>query len=51
VYRKSISDWKNEYIEECGSCARRSECGGFFSSSVLYRRSKHIAPFKDGQAW
>ncbi len=50
VYRKSISDWKNEYVEECGSCARRSECGGFFSSSVLYRRSKHIAPFKDEQA-
>jgi His-Xaa-Ser system radical SAM maturase HxsC len=50
VYRKSISDWKNEYVEECGSCSRRSECGGFFSSAVLYRRSNHIRPFKDGQS-
>jgi His-Xaa-Ser system radical SAM maturase HxsC len=44
-YRKSISDWKNEYVECCGSCARRSECGGFFSSSKMYRYSDHIKPF------
>jgi His-Xaa-Ser system radical SAM maturase HxsC len=49
VYKKSISDWKNEYVEECGGCSRRSECGGFFSSSILYRRSNHIRPFKDRQ--
>src|SRR5438094_3992992 len=47
VYKKSISDWKNEYIEECDGCSRRSDCGGFFSSSVLYRRSKHIRPFTE----
>jgi His-Xaa-Ser system radical SAM maturase HxsC len=46
VYRKSISDWKNEYVEECGGCTRRHECGGFFSSSVLYRRSRYITPFR-----
>ena len=41
VARKSISDWKNEYLDECGSCAVRDQCGGFFASSSL-RRSDHI---------
>jgi His-Xaa-Ser system radical SAM maturase HxsC len=41
--RKSISDWKNEYLNCCGECAVRDECGGFFSSSDL-RRSTHIKP-------
>lgn len=45
VYKKSISDWKNEYVEECDKCSRRGECGGFFSSSVMYRRSAHIQAF------
>ena len=35
-YRKSISDWKNEYLDSCAPCSRRSECGGFFSSSKMY---------------
>ncbi|WP_194714264.1 His-Xaa-Ser system radical SAM maturase HxsC [Noviherbaspirillum soli] len=45
VYRKSISDWKNEYLPQCGSCARKSECGGFFSTQVMYRHSENISPF------
>jgi len=45
VYRKSISDWKNEYLPQCGSCARKSDCGGFFSSQIKYRYSAHISPF------
>ncbi len=45
VYRKSISDWKNEYVDECAKCSRRGDCGGFFSSSVMYRRSSHIRAF------
>jgi His-Xaa-Ser system radical SAM maturase HxsC len=44
--RRSISDWKNEYMPECGGCARKIECGGFFSSSKL-RYSAHIKPFHD----
>ncbi len=44
-YRKSISDWKNEYLEECTNCTRKSECGGFFSSSKMYRHSDHIQAF------
>jgi His-Xaa-Ser system radical SAM maturase HxsC len=42
--RKSISDWKNEYMPECSGCARMSDCGGFFSSARL-RYSRHIKPF------
>lgn len=41
--RRSISDWKQEYIPECEGCSVRERCGGFFASSAL-RRSAHIAP-------
>jgi len=41
VARKSISDWKNEYLDECAGCAAQERCGGLFSSSTL-RRSDHI---------
>lgn len=27
---KSISDWKNKYIDVCSDCSLRSKCGGFF---------------------
>jgi len=46
-YRKSISDWKNEYAEECGGCKRLNECGGFFSSGIKHGYSKHLVPFND----
>ena len=45
-YQKSISDWKNEYVEECTGCLRKNECGGFFSSSKKYKYSDHIKPLK-----
>jgi len=44
-YRKSISDWKNEYLDECVSCNRRGECGGLFSSAKMYKHSKYIKAF------
>jgi His-Xaa-Ser system radical SAM maturase HxsC len=44
-YRKSISDWKNEYLDACEPCRRREECGGFFSSSKRYKHSAHITAF------
>lgn len=44
--RKSISDWKNEYMPECEPCTKRAECGGFFSSAKL-RYSSHISPFSE----
>ncbi len=39
--RKSVSDWKNLYFDECSGCAQRDTCGGFFASSTL-RRSRGI---------
>ena len=45
AYRKSISDWKNEYVPECRGCTKKPECGGFFSSSRQYRYSDFIRPF------
>ena len=30
---KSISDWKNNFIDECENCNVKSECGGFFTTS------------------
>lgn len=43
--KRSISDWKNEYVDECTSCSQRHACGGFFSSSNL-ARSSHISAFE-----
>lgn len=45
-YRKSISDWKNEYLDQCAVCRRRGDCGGLFSSAKLYKHSEHIRPFQ-----
>ena len=42
--RKSISDWKNIYIESCNECVIREECGGFFQSAAK-KHSAHIVPF------
>lgn len=44
-YVKSISDWKNEYPDECSPCKRKDACGGFFSSGIRYGYSKSITPF------
>lgn len=46
-YRKSISDWKNEYATECEVCTRKSDCGGFFSSGIKHGYSKSLIPFVD----
>jgi His-Xaa-Ser system radical SAM maturase HxsC len=42
--RKSISGWKNEFLEECACCVQKSNCGGFFETGRGYH-SKHIHPF------
>jgi len=44
-YRKSISDWKNEYLDECVSCKKIGECGGLFSSAKMYKHSKYIKAY------
>jgi hypothetical protein len=38
---KSISDWKNVYINVCEACAARDVCGGFFHSGTK-RHSRAI---------
>jgi hypothetical protein len=44
--RKSICDWKYEYMPECEGCREKENCGGFFTSAKL-RYSDHIQPFAD----
>lgn len=39
--KKSISDWKNMYLDECKGCTAGSECGGFFQWATKLH-SKHI---------
>jgi His-Xaa-Ser system radical SAM maturase HxsC len=43
--RRSISDWKNRYFDECEGCAEKSVCAGFFASATI-RRARGIRPFK-----
>jgi His-Xaa-Ser system radical SAM maturase HxsC len=42
--RKSISDWKNEYMPECEGCQEKQNCGGFFASARI-RYSDYIRPY------
>lgn len=43
--RRSISDWKQEYMPECEGCAVMDQCAGFFASAKL-RYSKAIKPIR-----
>lgn len=43
--RKSISSWKNIYIEQCKECDFVNECAGFFETSRDWH-SRHIHPLK-----
>lgn len=43
--RKSISDWKNIYHEECVECTVREHCGGLFASSIQ-KHSRGISAVK-----
>ncbi len=45
AYRKSISDWKNEFAPECEPCRRKADCGGFFSSGIRHGYSQSLKPF------
>lgn len=42
--RQSISDWKNQFPEECAPCSIKDECAGFFASSGPTWRSRAVAP-------
>lgn len=41
--RRSISDWKQEYMPECNGCAVIDQCAGFFASAK-HRYSDRISP-------
>lgn len=40
--RKSISNWKNDYLNDCADCDMRGNCCGIFTTSSFY--SKNIRP-------
>ena len=40
--RKSISDWKIDYLPECSDCCKIEDCGGLFS----WNKKKHSAFIK-----
>jgi len=40
---RSISDWKNDYLDICGSCSVRDACGGVFTTSGS-RLSEQLRP-------
>jgi His-Xaa-Ser system radical SAM maturase HxsC len=40
---RSISDWKNDYLDICRSCSVRHTCGGVFTTSGN-RLSQHLHP-------
>lgn len=43
--RKSISDWKNIYFDECNKCSQLEKCGGMFASGVK-KHSNSIKAFE-----
>lgn len=45
-YRRSISDWKNRFIDTCQGCAATTACGGFFKSHSPRWESRGIRPLK-----
>jgi hypothetical protein len=47
--RKSISDWKNNYLHVCNDCDVRKRCGGFFKSAAI-KHSSHLHTIKTSGA-
>jgi His-Xaa-Ser system radical SAM maturase HxsC len=44
--KRSISDWKNIFLDECSRCAMIESCGGLFASSERMH-SKNIKAFEE----
>lgn len=44
--KKSISDWKNIYLETCNECVVQDRCGGLFQSAAK-KHSSHISAIKE----
>jgi len=47
--RKSISDYKNIYLDACEHCAVLEQCGGLFKSAEQ-QHSAHIRPLASNAA-
>lgn len=45
--RRSISDWKNTYADECDSCAARDQCCGLFSWHEKNWKPTKLKPIKE----
>lgn len=43
--QRSISDWKDIYLNECEGCSLKGQCAGFFASNKD-AHSKHIKPIR-----
>jgi His-Xaa-Ser system radical SAM maturase HxsC len=41
--RKSISDWKIDFLHECNICSMKDQCGGFFKWNLI-KHSRNIKP-------
>ncbi|KLI97861.1 His-Xaa-Ser system radical SAM maturase HxsC [Luteimonas sp. FCS-9] len=44
--RQSISNWKNDYLDACSSCAVKHRCSGFFSWVTPQWTSRAIIPIE-----
>ena len=44
--RASISDWKNEFPDECAPCDVREKCGGFFTWNLGFSQARQVSPVK-----
>lgn len=45
--KRSISDWKNDYLDTCTDCSAKSRCGGFFSWVTPQWISRAAHPIKE----
>ncbi|MGC4067345.1 MAG: His-Xaa-Ser system radical SAM maturase HxsC [Polyangiaceae bacterium] len=44
--RRSISDWKTEFVRECADCMRKEDCSGLFASgtAIMSRGIRSYSP-------
>ncbi|WP_039728716.1 His-Xaa-Ser system radical SAM maturase HxsC [Xanthomonas sp. SHU 199] len=47
--KRSISNWKNDYLESCSACFVKDQCGGFFSWVTPQWTSRAVNPIKEVQ--
>lgn len=47
--RKSISNWKNDYLNDCVDCEMRENCCGIFTTSSFYSKNIHPLYYPSSQ--